>query len=101
METHGMDEQCKDVKGMFLTCNECLNEMPPSESPSSFMRVNVFATMDGLQVWCVRHDLLILRLDFKGAPVMAVDDETDTEMPLTEIIDGPCIFCGKRHGEEH
>lgn len=46
----------------FFQCVACIREKPPSQSPKNFMRLNVGIGPDGLQVWCVRHDINVVKL---------------------------------------
>ncbi len=58
--------------GAYLHCAKCLEELPETESPASFARLSVGWTRLGLQVWCSRHDLNVINLDFKGQKVGAI-----------------------------
>ena len=40
----------------FIHCRTCLQEIPHGESPESYARLSIGATVDAIQVWCVRHD---------------------------------------------
>jgi hypothetical protein len=53
----------------FFHCKECLSELPKEESPKSFQRIQVGFTQKGIQVWCVRHNINIVHLDFDGQKV--------------------------------
>lgn len=44
---------------MYWHCAKCLAERPPHLSPQEWARTQAGFTPDGLQVWCVRHDLNI------------------------------------------
>ena len=46
----------------FFQCAACMREKPASQSPQNFMRLNVGLTSEGLQVWCVRHDINVVKL---------------------------------------
>jgi hypothetical protein len=58
--------QPKNEIHTFFQCAACIREKPPSQSPKNFMRLNVGLTRDGLQAWCVRHDINVVRLDPDG-----------------------------------
>lgn len=61
---------------LFFNCGKCLKEMPDGESPRSYGRIICGWTVKGFQVWCARHDVNIINLDFNGkkmAIVPAVD----------------------------
>lgn len=46
---------------MFMHCRKCLAEKPADQTPMAGW------TTQGLQVWCNRHDLNIIHIDFQGA----------------------------------
>jgi hypothetical protein len=58
----------------YLHCRLCLDEMTLDEvtqtdepmSPQDYQRVQVGYTRRGLQVWCVRHEVNVLHIDFEG-----------------------------------
>lgn len=54
---------------MFLHCGECLKELPKGKSPREFIHVEVGWTKEGLQVWCIRHEMNVIALDFEGQKV--------------------------------
>jgi hypothetical protein len=51
---------------VFLHCGQCLTERPEEESPKEWARLNVGWTKLGLQVWCTRHEVNVLHIDFEG-----------------------------------
>ncbi len=51
---------------MFLHCKDCDENRPPGMSPSDYQEIEVGWTEIGLQVWCKRHDLSIIHIDFEG-----------------------------------
>ena len=57
-----------DIK-MFLHCAKCLAELPKETSPRDYVHNEVGWTEKGIQVWCVRHELNVLSLDFMGQKV--------------------------------
>jgi hypothetical protein len=50
----------------YMHCGMCLKELPSGESPESYARLSVGWTRRGLQVWCVRHEVNVLHVDFEG-----------------------------------
>ena len=50
----------------FFHCVECMNEIPEDESPMNYQRIQAGWTVEGFQVWCVRHDKNIIHVDFEG-----------------------------------
>lgn len=57
---------------MYFHCSECLKEIPKGESPMTYQRIQVGYTQRGLQVWCTRHNLNIIHLDFLKQKVRIV-----------------------------
>ena len=51
----------------YMHCHLCLLERPQDITPRQWARLNIGWTEEGLQVWCVRHDLNVLDIDFEGA----------------------------------
>lgn len=49
---------------MFFHCKQCIAEIPGDQTPREWIRVEVGWTEKGLQVWCVRHEINIVDLDF-------------------------------------
>jgi len=54
--------------GSYIHCGLCLDELPSneSESASSYSQYSVGFTEQGLQVWCDRHNVNIMHIDFDG-----------------------------------
>lgn len=57
----------------YMHCGMCLDEWknpdhPDSEgtSPETYARLSVGFTKRGLQVWCVRHGVNVMHVDFEG-----------------------------------
>ena len=57
---------------MFFHCKECMDEIPAGESPMDYQRIQVGWTEQGLEVWCIRHDLKIIHVDFEGQKHAAI-----------------------------
>jgi hypothetical protein len=53
--------------GAYLHCGKCLEERPLGQSPRDWARLSVGWTDKGLQVWCARHDVNVMHVDFEGA----------------------------------
>lgn len=51
---------------LYFHCRQCLNELPRGISPSDYQELEAGWTVKGIQVWCKRHDLNILHVDFEG-----------------------------------
>ena len=52
--------------GMYFHCALCLAEKPANQSPKEWARAQAGFTERGIQVWCNRHDVNILHMDFQG-----------------------------------
>ncbi len=50
----------------YLHCAVCLNELPVGLSPREFAQLEVGFTVAGLQVWCKRHEVNVMHVDFQG-----------------------------------
>lgn len=67
---------------MFVHCSKCVKELTdmakltkdkkPPVSPREYIRVEVGQTPHGLQVWCIRHELNVIHLDFTGEQVTVI-----------------------------
>jgi hypothetical protein len=70
----------------FLHCKQCLEEVPVGQSPAEFARVNVFlANPEGIVLWCVRHDELIVAFT---SPEDLVEQAEDLVCPCcNEIVE--------------
>lgn len=51
---------------LYMHCALCLTELPSGSSPQSFGSLEAGWTPDGLQVWCKRHDVNVINIDFEG-----------------------------------
>jgi hypothetical protein len=49
-----------------MHCGLCLGDIPDGISPENYARLSVGWTERGLQVWCVRHDVNVIHVDFEG-----------------------------------
>lgn len=64
---HAPQPIANDLKiGMYIDCKRCLLEKPADVSPAEWARLSVGWTPKGLQVWCVRHNLNVIHVDFEG-----------------------------------
>lgn len=52
--------------GMYLHCKICASAIPEGESPATHARIAVGWTPVGIQIWCSRHDINIMHIDFQG-----------------------------------
>lgn len=51
---------------MFFHCKKCADELPERTSPQEYQQLEVGWTEAGLQVWCRRHNMNIIHVDFEG-----------------------------------
>jgi len=70
----------RQIEG-FLHCRECIAELKRRSeetrqpvSPGQYARLAVGWTPIGLQVWCERHDLNVIHIDFEGIQHMMRGD---------------------------
>lgn len=54
----------------YTHCAKCLKEMPAGVSPQTWSRLEVGWTAHGIQIWCKRHNINVLDLDFLGQKVV-------------------------------
>lgn len=55
-----------DIK-LYFHCSKCLEELPPNVTPRDWGQLEIGYTPLGIQVWCKRHDLNVVHVDFQGA----------------------------------
>ncbi len=51
---------------MFFHCARCLEEIPEDIAPKDWVRIEAGWTTQGFQIWCARHDINIIHMDFEG-----------------------------------
>ena len=51
---------------MFLHCKKCLKKLPADQSPRDYASIEAGWTKSGLQLWCRRHEINIIHVDFEG-----------------------------------
>jgi hypothetical protein len=51
---------------VYLHCALCLESLPPGRSPRSWASLEAGWTVAGLQLWCKRHEVNVLHVDFEG-----------------------------------
>ena len=62
---------------LHFHCKKCLTELPEETSPSSYSQLTAGWTKEGLQVWCERHDLNIIHIDFEGVQHTLIGDNNE------------------------
>ena len=48
----------------YLHCGMCIDERPQGLSPEEWASLSVGYTPVGLQIWCIRHQVNVLHVDF-------------------------------------
>lgn len=67
----------------YCHCSRCIREMPAEVSPRDWAQLEVGFTALGLQVWCKRHDINVMHIDFEGQTHPANQTIAPTEGELT------------------
>lgn len=50
----------------FIHCGECIKSLPPDTSPREYQQLEIGWTEQGIQIWCRRHNLNVMHMDFEG-----------------------------------
>ena len=50
----------------FIHCVKCIQEMPDNMSPKEWAMLEIGWTVLGIQIWCIRHDVNVMHMDFEG-----------------------------------
>jgi len=62
---------------MFIHCKLCLDEFysskPSDLSPREYAQIEVGWTKPGFQIWCKRHEVNVMDVDFGGAGPFEAD----------------------------
>ena len=62
-----MEKEFEDLNiKLSIHCTLCIEERPPTISPRDWQRNETGWTEKGFQVWCKRHDVNVLHVDFEG-----------------------------------
>ncbi len=56
----------------YIHCAACFNEVPADTSPKEYQLLEIGWTELGLQVWCPRHAMNVVNLDFDGQKLKAL-----------------------------
>lgn len=49
----------------FFHCRQCMAELPEGVSPREWAQLEVGFTVLGFQVWCKRHEINVVHMDFQ------------------------------------
>jgi hypothetical protein len=71
----------------FCTCKFCFEDKPRGVSTAEYSRLHVGFTTRGIQVWCARHEVNVIHLDFEGDPIKGSStvDPEDREALLARL----------------
>ncbi len=51
---------------LYLHCGLCFDEKPADISPKDYQKIQAGWTKQGIQIWCTRHNVNIIHIDFEG-----------------------------------
>jgi hypothetical protein len=63
--------QAQQEADEFLRCPKCMRELPFDVSPRDYSHIEAGFSSRGFQVWCLRHEINIVNIDFQGQYVVA------------------------------
>ena len=63
-----MKKETSDIV-RFYHCKKCIECMPDGESPATWARLSVGFSKEGMQVWCERHNMNVIHIDFLGQKI--------------------------------
>ncbi len=72
------DEESSIVS--FMHCKKCMEELPEGISPRDWQRNEAGFTAEGMQVWCVRHKLNVIHIDFEGQKHPAISPSSSRSL---------------------
>lgn len=61
----------------YIHCGECLDERPDGISPKEYSQIQAGFTPLGIQIWCNRHEINIMHVDFEGTKHPANTSKSD------------------------
>lgn len=88
-DDHGRDIPNSMEIVQFMGCALCYAELPNGKSPQDYAHFAVGFTKIGLQVWCSRHNVNVLHIDFQGHPPFPANSgrpKTDAEKAIQEAM---------------
>jgi hypothetical protein len=65
-----------------IVCRKCFEERPKGMSTRDYAWIDVYWTEVGIQVWCVRHEVNLIHVDFEGARHPATSGPGETKAAL-------------------
>ncbi len=95
------DQLIRENDGFYVQCLMCVADKPDAFSPREWARFNVIQTMNddrqGLQVWCVRHNVNVMHMLLPKGQRMSIVTERADPTPDPEC-DLSCPQCGYDFG---
>jgi len=58
---------------LYFHCGRCLAEKPSDVSPREWGQLEAGWTKHGFQVWCKRHEVNVVHIDFEGQKHPIID----------------------------
>lgn len=74
----------KEEISAFIHCKKCLEIKPDGMSPQEWSDNEMGWTKKGFQVWCVRHKINVLHIDFLGQKVNYGRGDQDYRLNTTK-----------------
>lgn len=50
----------------FMHCGKCIDDRPGHIAARDWARLEIGFTPEGVQVWCFRHGINVIHIDFQG-----------------------------------
>lgn len=69
----------------FMHCAKCIEEKPHGISPRDWSQLEVGWTLIGFQVWCKRHEINIIHVDFEGQKHPANTTAADKKLLIKSV----------------
>lgn len=71
----------------YFYCSQCLNEaVAKGEAPLDYQRIAFGLTPMGLQLWCCRHNMNVMHVDFGGRDMRANVTATRPETAVATVL---------------
>ena len=55
----------------FVHCAMCMSDRPKNKSPREWAMIEAGWTQIGIQIWCKRHEVNMIHIDFEGVKHLA------------------------------
>lgn len=70
----------------YFHCGKCLDEMPGGFSPREWAQLEAGWTVEGIQIWCRRHECNVMHMDFQGHQHPA-DTTIHSDPPILRLVE--------------